>query len=80
MKKPWIHGIGMVFIVAMASLALTVPAAQWPPDPPCQFSVGPDHANCCACNIPRCMEVEHQGVASCTFEFCSKTKCTIGPS
>lgn len=36
---------------------------------------------CCACNgappFVQCMEVRHNGVASCTFEFCSSTNCTV---
>ena len=32
---------------------------------------------CCACNSSgACIDVEHNGVASCTFEFCSSTSCS----
>lgn len=34
---------------------------------------------CCACNSSSCIEVAHDGVASCTFEFCSDTPCTYTP-
>lgn len=40
-----------------------------------------ESANCCACDgeAPdvECMTVRHNGVASCTFEFCSKSNCYI---
>lgn len=36
-----------------------------------------EEPTCCACNSGGdCIEVEHNGVASCTFEFCSSTPCT----
>lgn len=35
-----------------------------------------DGEGCCACNSEGdCITVQHSGVASCTFEFCSSTPC-----
>ncbi len=78
--KKLINGLAPVAVVACG---LGLLAAH--PAPPgafaaCEFSVGPNHATCCACNKKSCITVEHNGVASCTFEFCSNTTCNIGPS
>jgi hypothetical protein len=35
-----------------------------------------EELGCCACNDSgSCIKVQHDGVASCTFEFCSDTDC-----
>lgn len=46
----------------------------------CEFSVGPDHATCCKCadEFGGCRVTSGSGVASCTFEFCSETPCSVG--
>lgn len=43
-------------------------------------ALDPGNPGCCACNGEppevTCIQVAHNGVASCTFEFCSGTNCT----
>lgn len=76
-----VDALGPVAVVGIAVALLAARPAPRNAFAACEWSVGPDHATCCACNKSgACMAVAHNGVASCTFEFCSETNCFIGPS
>ena len=83
--KKLINWLGPAMFVATAVVLLAARPAPRSAFAACEFSVGPNHATCCECaNEPDkgdpCRPVENNGVASCTFELCSQTRCTIGPS
>lgn len=82
--KKLINWLGPTSFVATTVALLAARPASRSVFAACEFSVGPNHATCCECVDPDekkpCRPVEHNGVASCTFEFCSPTRCTIGPS
>jgi hypothetical protein len=63
--------VGMMMLVPNAQAAEAMSACS---------SIEITNPGCCACNegtpIGACISVLHNGVASCTFEFCSGNNCT----